>query len=334
MTTRNRHRFQIGAALAVLLLSAAGLRWIVSRRPDTAAVEEARPVADSPWAPLFDSPLPSAQRVALARKLDSSFDLSSLPPWIQGLQLRGGGAGSAVPADDQLVYNEILDQARQRGLFPASLSTFLSGQIADSTLDPVLRDYAVQQLSLWLSAGGSGQPAETDPAHRQSGVAALLSVVRDGTLSQTTMPGTALLALAELSVKSPGPPEPSGTELDAVISGILADWNQSPGLRISTIQAAASLNRLDHLPALRELLNGLTPDQPEYLAVISALGRMGDDSDRALLQSLPASSPMTVRAVTAALRPPLSGSGPASSSPAPARDPSPVTNPPLPDLPQ
>lgn len=298
-TERMKRTGLLLTAGCALLLAAAGAGWLLFHAEDQPSATAAAPGVVSPWAPLFDSALPSAERLALARRLDGSFDLSSLKPWIHDRQLEGQGA---VPAEDRLVYNEILDQSRQRGLFPGTLGRFLMADLADPALDPVLRDYALQQLALWLSAGGSGQPAETDPARRQEGLSALLGILKDETLRQTTLPGTALLSLADVALKSPADLQPFLKEIDTVTGGLLADWNQPASLRISAVQSAAVMGRRTQLPALRGMLASLTPDQPEFLSVVSALGRLGDFSDRALLQALPSGSPLAARAVASALQ--------------------------------
>lgn len=286
-------------AAGAILLAAIGAGWLVFHAGDKPLPAAALPEPVSPWAPLFDHAVPAGERLALARRLDGSFDLPSVKPWIRRRQAEGHGA---VPAEDRLVYNELLDQSRQRGLFPDTLGEFLMEDLHDPALDLVLRDYSLQQLALWISAGGSGQPAEADPVRRQAAGTALCGILRDEALRGTTLPGTALLSLADMALKSPADLEPFQKELDATISGILTDWNQPVSLRISAIQSAALMDRRALLPTVRAMLPVLTPDQPEFLSVIAALGRMGGASDRALLEALPSSSPLAARAVASALQ--------------------------------
>ena len=188
--------------------------------------------------------------------------------------------------DWYLVANEIMQTLRQRELPAGFYTEHLVALIESSTVDAVIRDYAVQHLSQWIS-GIVPAARETDPVQISGAFAAMCrqaAAVENGHL---TLVGTTLNALADLLVHRQGPMVAQREEFLGMALKIAAtaDGSVLPFNRASALQAAARLDAPELPQLCRQLVHhpDLTPDL--RLGSVAALGLVGDAGDVVLLQS-------------------------------------------------
>ena len=188
--------------------------------------------------------------------------------------------------DWYLVANEIMQTLRQREL-PAGFYTGQLVALIDSgTADAVIRDYAVQHLSQWISGIVPGA-RETDPAQISMAFTAMCGqavAVENGHL---TLVGTTLNALTDLLVHCEGPILAKREDFQKMALKIAstADGSVSAFNRASALQAAGRLDAPELPELCRQLVHcpDLAPDL--RLGSVAALGLVGNATDVALLQS-------------------------------------------------
>lgn len=179
----------------------------------------------------------------------------------------------------------------------------------DRTLDPTMRDYALQQLREWVADGDTRTQHETRPEK----LALIRQTFLDATtpghpdcdpLSTTT--GTALLALDEWSHDS----APEGVRIPAEeVGSLLLAHAENPaahrGVRATALQLCARRGLVSALPPARRLAKDTSEEAILRLAAISLLGSIGNSEDRLLLENLSSTSqldPLILGAVASALR--------------------------------
>jgi hypothetical protein len=283
-------------ALAALALGAWCLSFPKLTPKPQDSLAAAATAVPSRWDALFDSSQAVAGRLELARSLDSSLGLPALAAWLAAIPMASGNASTE---QDFVVFNEIVDVSRKRNLHPAHLGPFLCNVVADSRLHPTVRDYAVQHLVLWI-ADDANAPAEQDALVRQRALAALCALPADPGAHGTSIPGTALLALSDLASRQPALLASHWPDLDRAISGLLDQPSTPLALKLAAVQTAAMAHRTIHLPAIRRLARETPPDSPLMLSALSALGSLGDASDRPFLESYQTSVSLAGRAATTA----------------------------------
>ena len=187
--------------------------------------------------------------------------------------------------DRYLVCNEIMEILRKRSLSPRLYNRQLCHLIATPSVDPVIRDYAAQHLAQWIS-GISPEATEPDPTQIPHAVETMLDAATRPENAQLTLSGTIFQAMAD-AIRNGS--EEMKSHRPAVIEKamqVLADPTFSTTNRSSAMQAAAQLNA----PELREKSLDLVqnPQSPGdlRLSAIAALGKVGNPSDKALLNIL------------------------------------------------
>jgi hypothetical protein len=201
-----------------------------------------------------------------------------------------------TPGEWHWTVDRLLTELRLGTADPRALTRELHGIFSDRSLDPVIRDYALQHL------GHLG---------REGGDAAIVRAAALSGLAETATPmaGTALLVL-HYEPGDPGVPEPAfepgRRALDAPDPGTLAldllgNEGASAAARATAFQVAAQRRAEGTLPAAVEVLRS---DAPLLLRVAAAgaVAEAGSRADLPVLEELPAASPVLRRAVDAGIR--------------------------------
>lgn len=278
----------------------AGTAWIMWRQPIAPAPLSKETIgAPLRWASLFDPFVKIEERIALAHTVDSTLSLNAVNQWALTLAKDNS---SKENEDHFVVWNEIVEQARQRNLHPSALTPFLTGSLSNKDLHPALRDYAAQHLALWVATSMAGQACEQDPVRRASGIASLCAAAGDDSVRFQTIPGTALLALADMEAHKSAELSPHWADLDSALARLIAAEDTPATLRLSAIQAVGTAKRKFHLPAIRRLVVDTKTSDFLLIASVAALGDLGTAEDRPLLESLKSSGSLAAQAAAAALK--------------------------------
>jgi hypothetical protein len=205
--------------------------------------------------------------------------------------------------DWYLVANEIMQTLRQREL-PAGFYTHeLTALIQCPTADPVLRDYAVQHLSQWIS-GIVPTARETDPLQVAVAFDAMSGQAAATENGQLTLVGTTLNALTDALLHGEGAILAKRPDLQKIALKVAttADASVSTFNRASALQAAAQLNTPE-LPAVCRQFAQRSDIAPDLrLGSVAALGLIGSVEDLPLLQSFALDSPLHYAAAAAIKR--------------------------------
>ena len=141
----------------------------------------------------------------------------------------------------------------------------------DATEDTAWRDYCIQFL-------GPCYAKAQDPAVKQEILKVLNEAMRE---KAGAIAATAMLALYRNAVE----PEVR-TETAGVAAAAAADAAISPGVRATALQVAANLGHHELLPTARGLAQDEKVPAPLRMSAIAAIGTLGDESDRAMLDTL------------------------------------------------
>lgn len=297
--------------LAVLLLGAAGL-WLMTKNQESLKITsapqkerlsrpDAQQVRETRWPKLIDHRLPLETRLNIARSIESSLSSRECAELFALMRHR-------PHAGDEnkwwVVLNELMEQMRKHGAGANDYTSTLAAILADDSLPEVTRDYAAQQLAQWISPANPESPGETKPARRQAALSVFAKVISDENLTRTTIPGSALMALTDASLRLPEEETVSLWEkLDPVLLELIEGVR--PGeitLRVSAIQSAALRHTEIHLPSIRAFANNDKADPSLRLSSIAALGQYADAEDREILTQLANSKTRFQHAAKAALQ--------------------------------
>lgn len=276
------------------LAHTASLAPRVATRPVPASRHDAR--LDS----LKDASISWQQRVALCRQLitheTSRADVDFLFTLLHDTR-------SHAAEEWFVVANEIMETMRHEGAGASHYTAVLSSLAASRDAHPVIRDYAVQHLAMWLYPTLPGAPGETDPARRQSGLDAILALAADSSLSQTSVPGTSLMALADINDRADRETmEPVWNRLTPVITRWLEDGSATVTTRVSALQAV-SRARVDALhPLVAQLATSPEAEPSVALSAVSALGYYGRPADAETIRRAATLRPRLAYAAAASLQ--------------------------------
>jgi hypothetical protein len=239
--------------------------------------------AQARWQSLADSSLPREQRLDLAREINPRLNRAEAN-FLFDLM---GKPAPGDPEDWWLVINEVMNQMLRCESSKNDYTRRMIDLMNDGNQPDVPRDYAIQHLGQWLSPGTPGALRETDPARRDEALGAMVAIVKDPSSVNTTLPGTALMVLADASSRL------SADKTDGVWQNLEADLlpliqgktNARAPLRASAIQAVARNRRIAFLPSIRELaVQGSLP--VVRLSAIAALGLYAQEEDKTFLTTL------------------------------------------------
>ena len=229
--------------------------------------------------------LPAADRMALLGSITNT------PP--NGL----------TAADWHSLANDILQVLRNQHPYTPEYTPRLIALWHDKSLDPTLRDYALQQLREWVADGDSRTVHEERPEQIALIKRTFLDACTPGhpdcdTASTTT--GTALLALDEwtergirsaASTSNPetATPDPSIVNpptLERLLVSHASDAAAHRGLRATALQICARRKLSAALPVSRQVLADPAAPVILRLSAIAVLAATGTPEDRLLLAGL------------------------------------------------
>ena len=198
--------------------------------------------------------------------------------------------------DWYVMQNEIMEVMRQPRFAWNGFGSAMEALVVDRHVDPVVRDYAAQHLTLYLA----GEPKE---GSLSDGMNAFLTVLRGEREAHEDVAGTTLMALCDLhSQRPPAELAPYKEELGKIITSY-ADGSISASLPnwIAAIQSAGRLDVQAALPAIRRYVMEKAPNASVKLSSVAALGYYGDAADLPFLNELAASNDKLRFAAQAAL---------------------------------
>lgn len=296
------HRHTIIATISFTLLALCAALWFMNysgesvSSPASGTPTTARTPATNietlpngkKWKALTDDRLPLHQRLELARSISDSTDAKDASALFA---LLDHTPKAGTEEDWYVVFNEIMERMRRYGIGADSFAAQMGRLLADPTRPEIVRDYAVQHLILWIAPGNPDQvPHEEEPEIVARNLGLIAGAVIDPTLSDTTVPGTALQALAEASGNLPADVSASAWQsLDVYLNGLFSgEIPTRLSTRVSAIQAVALAGRRQYLPDIRAFAASETTDPSVRLSSIASLGTYATADDRILLEKIAA----------------------------------------------
>lgn len=254
------------------------------------------------WQALVDDFVPREERLELAREIHAG-----LPP--QDVDFLFASLRHKPLSGDEekwwVVMNEIMENMRKFGVGTDRYSEVLGGLVADPSQPPVVRDYAIQHLAQWLSPAAQDlSPGEGDEAKRRQAISRIVLAIRDPSSLRTTIPGTGLMALVDISRRLDA--AESGkiwNDLQPFLASVIGGSSEADtATRITAIQAVGIRRETAHLPEIRRLAENEAGDPSVRLSSIASLGFYGNAADREFLTSLSRSGTKYQYAAGAALK--------------------------------
>ena len=288
------------AAFATVLLLVAAATWMLRQaeeRPHSSAARELPPrslpragngetISKSRWDILTRDDLPRHQRLEIARRISASLGPDDAGTLFTALRHTPRSGGEE---DWYVILNEIMEQMRRHGLGSDEYSAHLGDLAADPSMPEVVRDYAIQHLALWIAPGNPDQvPHEENPEHIAQSLLHITTAIQDPGLSGSSVPGTALLALADISLHLPQELlAPAWRSLESYLNGVFSGGSPAHlSTRISAIQAVARTRQQQYLPVVRAFASDETADASVRLSSIASLGFYASPADQPLLEEI------------------------------------------------
>lgn len=188
------------------------------------------------------------------------------------------------------VLNEIMEQMRRQAIAPDLYTDTLSAIIGDPAVHPVARDYAVQHLGIWITPRPSVTgvaPHEQNPEKVAGAIEAITAVITEPAVQHTTIPGTALMVLADAHSGGLSATKASFTRLKPWLATTISGTSgASLVTRTSAINTAALMQCSEHLPAIRALVTDDATNDSVRLSSIAALGHLAENDDLGTLRTL------------------------------------------------
>jgi hypothetical protein len=161
------------------------------------------------------------------------------------------------------------------------------------SINPTLRDYALQHLREWVSDGDSRSVHEERPDHLARINATFVAAVSaNGRLfdRQSTTTGTALLALdawlqGEASLSLPNQKSYTAADFQKRLIELASDASIHRGTRATALQLCSHRRLSEVLPLARTLLASVEAEAIMKISAISLLGTLGNDSDLTFLRT-------------------------------------------------
>ena len=198
--------------------------------------------------------------------------------------------------------NDILQALRFQQPFTPEYTDSLVAFWNDKTLDPTLRDYALQQLREWVADRDTRTCHEERPDKLTLIQQTFLNAVTPGSPTcdpQSTFTGTAMLALNDwfplASPQTPASTPPvnsfappfskllSASAFQQLLLTYAADPACHRGVRSTALQLCTRRGIGEALPAARTILADNSSPAILRLTAISLIGSLGSPDDRALL---------------------------------------------------
>jgi hypothetical protein len=223
-------------------------------------------------------------------------------------QLAQGAATAEIPEHGYVIANDIMTQLLRHETDPQRFATNFTALLKDSHQPEVIRDYAVQSLASWLTPraaeAGALVLAAPSPEITSQVLKSLVMAATDPALGQTSIPGTTLMMLVDLTRSD------SGVDCRASIA-TLKPWlgkalsegsTLSLAIRVSAVVAAGILAPEDFRPALRNIAYQPDGGGALQLPALASLGQSGEAADVSKLQHVAATQPTLAYAASDACR--------------------------------
>lgn len=252
---------------------------------------------------LADTSIPYQLRIS---RLRDHFATGCSEPDLRSLYqlLKTPPPAGELPEHGYVIANDIMQLILTHETDPQRYAARFSALLNSPGQPEVIRDYAVQFLAAWLNPLATQSTSTRLPAASPELASAitqsLAAAATDPALAHTTIPGTTLMMLADLTR--------SGSEVDyAPAVEILKPWlalalQENSSLpnptRVSAVSAAALLAPADFRPVLRHIAYAENDGFSLRLPALAALGQAGEKEDLPKLQAIAASSPALAYAAT------------------------------------
>lgn len=223
-------------------------------------------------------------------------------------QLLAQGAPKAeVPEHGYVIANDIMAQLLGHETDPSRFAAKFIALIADGQQPEVVRDYAVQYLASWLNprvAQATQVLAAPSPEITAQILKSLVTTATDPAYGQTTIPGTTLMMLVELTRTGSGVDcSESIATLKPWLGQALADGSAlSQSVRVSAVIAAGVLAPDEFRATLRKIAYQPDGSAALQLPALASLGQTGEATDLPQLQKIAATQPALAYAAADASR--------------------------------
>ena len=205
-----------------------------------------------------------------------------------------------LPEHWYIIANDIMIQLATHDSDAERFSANFLSLLHDSKQPLVLRDYAVQYLATWLNPRSSpavseqpGTGAKPTPEVAARVLESLVSATIDPKLEQSSIPGTALMMLVDLT-RFPGGVDCSksiATLKPWLTAALQQTSTLSTPIRVSAVQAAGVLAPLEFRPTLRRIAFQGNGQSALRLPAIAAIGQCGEAADLISLREIIAVAP-------------------------------------------
>ena len=181
------------------------------------------------------------------------------------------------------LQNEIMEVLRHRRYNLSQYPQAIAGILSDREASPIMRDYAAQHLSLYLSDRASS--LEETVIH--SSLNSLLAVLNGSREAEQQVTGTTLMALCDLNEKQSQLLQSHRPAIDQAVLKLL-DFNHPVTFsnRISALQAAGRLKVTEALPQVRQMATSEEIKHSYRLSAIAALGYYAEAEDQSFLEEV------------------------------------------------
>ncbi|QQL43725.1 HEAT repeat domain-containing protein [Sulfuriroseicoccus oceanibius] len=249
---------------------------------------------------LLDQTLTWQQRVELANQLLVPGQLAEQE--IDALFACMSQQPAGNPENWFVVVNEIMEVMREQGIGSDRYTAELASVMVNPQVHPVVRDYAVQHLSMWVVPPTESSPGEADPAQVIAVLDTFGALIVDQSLSHTSIPGTTAMALADVTTRNAEIASPVWQRITPQLSDLLNGGAQATVVtKVSVVQAAA-IAGVRELEPLTAQLAGDPSTQPSVrLSSVAALGVHGNPERKQLLETIAQSDPRLRFAAAAAI---------------------------------
>ena len=268
--------------------------------PPARRVERTPRELSSRWQPLLDPARSREERLEIVRGVRDGVSRMEAEDLLGLMDHRPTGAGQE---EWWVILNEIMDQLGKNGVQTTTFCDRLVELAADPSQPEVVRDYAIQHLSNLVAPVVPDRAEGLDDVRKLAGIKAISAAIKDPSGSYTTVPGTGLLALAEISSRvDRSLTQPVWKDLQSFLLPLI-EGRSDAGLpvRTSAIQAVALNGEDAYLPAIRNIAGGEAVSPSLRLSSIAALGLYGRSEDVPILERLSAAGHPYQYAAKAAL---------------------------------
>ena len=252
------------------------------------------------WQGLTNHTLPTHVRLDIARSIDTGLSTTAVDYLLSTFT---HNPPHQFREQWWLVLNEIMEQMRKKGAAADRLGPALTALVMDDGQSEVVRDYAIQHLSLWIAPPASDAPGESSKENSVAALKAIAATITDPGVAHTSIPGTAIMALTAATEHLPRETPPVWRQLDPALIAILkGETHGSLATRTTIIQSVALRGSSDHLPLIRQFARDEKMDPSLRLSSIAALGIYRSTEDRAYLQQIATGGTRYRHAAQAALK--------------------------------